>query len=83
MINLVRNTDQSFDYDGLVQANENDPALKNIIKNFNKDYIELNPIGPESEETTTNTESGNSTTGPVDTVEKMAKRAAKSRGAAI
>ena len=32
LINLVLNTDKTFDYDALVAANENNPALKNLIK---------------------------------------------------
>lgn len=84
LINLVRNTDRTFDYDALVKANETNPAVKNLVKSFNKDIVELNPIEPveDSEETTTNV--GDETTdAPVDTVANMAKRAAKNRGAAI
>ena len=32
LINLVLNTDKTFDYDALVAANETNPALKNLIK---------------------------------------------------
>ena len=84
LINLVRNTDRTFDYDALAQANENNPAVKNLIKSFNRDIVELNPVAPAADAadpTTTNI--GDATTdAPVDTVSKMAKRAAKSRGAA-
>ncbi len=85
LINLVLNTDKTFDYDALVAANENNPALKNLIKNYNKDYVELVPAGEEdnTDATTTNTPDGDATTAPVDTVANMAKRAAKTRGAAI
>ena len=84
LINLVLNTDKTFDYDALVQANENNPAVKNLIKSFNNDFIELNPIGPIDDETETTTNIGDETTdAPVDTVANMAKRAAKTRGAAI
>ena len=87
LINLVLNTDKTFDYDALVSANETNPALKNIIKSFNKDYVELQPVGLEDSEddageTVTNTASGDATTAPVDTVSNMAKSAAKKRGAA-
>ena len=84
LINLVLNTDKTFDYDALVAANENNPALKNLIKSYNKDYIELQPAGADadSDATTTNTPSGDATTAPVDTVSNMAKSAAKKRGAA-
>ncbi len=79
------NTDKTFDYDALVAANENNPALKNLIKSYNKDYVELMPAGDEddTDATTTNTPTGDATTTPVDTVSNMAKRAAKSRGAAL
>ena len=85
LINLVLNTDKTFDYDALVAANENNPALKNLIKSYNKDYVELMPAGDEdnTDATTTNTPTGDATTAPVDTVSNMAKRAAKTRGAAI
>ena len=85
LINLVLNTDKTFDYDALVAANENNPALKNLIKSYNKDYVELMPAGDEddTDATTINTPTGDATTAPVDTVANMAKRAAKSRGAAI
>jgi len=85
LINLVLNTDKTFDYDALVSANENNPALKNLIKSYNKDYIELLPAGEDADTdaTTTNTPDGTATQAPVDTVSNMAKRAAKTRGAAI
>ena len=85
LINLVLNTDKTFDYDALVAANENNPALKNLIKSYNKDYIELRPAGEDADTdaTTTNTPDGDATQAPVDTVSNMAKRAAKTRGAAI
>jgi len=85
LINLVLNTDKTFDYDALVAANENNPALKNLIKSYNKDYIELLPAGEDADTdaTTTNTPDGEATQAPVDTVSNMAKRAAKTRGAAI
>jgi hypothetical protein len=84
LINLVRNTDRTFDYEALAQANETNPAVKNLIKSFNKDVVELNPIQPAEDDIETTTNVGDTTTdAPVDTVSKMAKRAAKTRGAAI
>ena len=84
LINLVRNTDRTFDYEALAQANETNPAVKNLIKSFNKDYVELNQIQPVDDETDTVTNIGDETTNaPVDTVANMAKRAAKTRGAAL
>jgi len=84
LINMVLNTDKTFDYDALISANDNNPTLKNIIKSYNKDYVELYPVGAdaESDATITNTASGDTTQAPVDTVSNMAKSAAKKRGAA-
>jgi len=81
LINLVRNTDRTFDYDALVQANENNPAVKNLIKSFNKDTVELNPVNTGEDEAPTTNVGDETTQAPVDTVSNMAKRAAKSRGA--
>jgi hypothetical protein len=84
LINLVRNTDRTFDYEALAQANETNPAVKNLIKSFNKDYVELTSVQPAEDDTDTTTNIGDATTdAPVDTVANMAKRAAKTRGAAI
>ena len=86
LINMVLNTDRTFDYDALVSANENNPAVKNLIKSYNKDYVELRSSGDEPDEedvTTTNTPDGDPSQNPVDTVDNMAKRAAKTRGAPI
>ena len=83
IINLVRNTDRTFDYEALVQANETNPAVKNLIKTFNKDYVELNPVNTGEEEAPTTNVGDETTQAPVDTVSNMAKRAAKTRGAAL
>jgi hypothetical protein len=85
LINMVINTDRTFDYAALVNANKNNPAVQNLIKTFNKDYVELRSDDEESSDdtTTTNTPSGDPTQNPVDTVDDMAKRAAKTRGAPI
>jgi hypothetical protein len=85
LINMVLNTDRTFDYDALVSANEENPAVQNLIKTFNKDYVELRSAGEEAEDeaTTTNMPDGDPTQNPVDTVDDMAKRAAKTRGAPI
>lgn len=82
VINLVLNTDKNFDYQALVDANENNPAVKNLIKSFNKDYVELKLDSEIENEPTTNI--GDKTTQlPKDTVDSMAKRAAKERGAPV
>jgi hypothetical protein len=85
LINLVLNTDKTFDYDALVSANNTNPAVKNLIKSYNKDSVELRSADDfaDSEATTTNAPNGDATEAPVDTVDDMAKRAAKARGAAI
>jgi hypothetical protein len=85
LINMVLNTDKTFDYDALVSANSSNPAVKNLIKSFNKDYVELRPAGEtaDDEATTTNPEESDPTEEPVDTVSDMAKRAGKKRDASI
>ena len=86
LINMILNTDRTFDYDALVSANENNPAVQNLIKSFNKDYVELkttDDADADDESVTTNTPGGDPTQNPVDTVDDMAKRAAKTRGAPI
>ena len=84
LINLVLNTDRTFDYDALVSAVEKNPAVKNLIKSYNKDVVELRPADElADEESTTTVVPDGTTKAPVDTVEKMAKRAAKNRGASL
>jgi hypothetical protein len=85
LINMVLNTDKTFDYDALVAASEKNPAVKNLIKSYNKDTVELRPDSElGSEETTTiPPEEGDPTQAPVDTVSDMAKRAGKKRDASI
>jgi hypothetical protein len=85
LINMILNTDRTFNYEALVSANENNPAVKNLIKSFNRKYVELQPWGdeePDEVDTTTNVDDETLDT-PVDTVDDMAKRAAKTRGAPI
>jgi hypothetical protein len=82
LINLVRNTDRTFDYDALINANENNPAVKTLIKSFNKDIVELNPVNDGEEQEPTTNIGDETTQAPVDTVSNMAKSAAKKRGAA-
>jgi len=82
LINLVQNTDRTFDYEALVQANEKNPAVKNLIKSFNKDFVELNPVQPAADDDGVTTNIDDETTdAPVDTVANMAKRAGKKRDA--
>jgi hypothetical protein len=86
LINLILNTDKTFNYDALVSANETNPAVKNLIKSFNRDQIILTPLTgtTSSNDTTTNMDVGNQQgQDPVDNVSDMAIRAAKLRGAAL
>ena len=84
LINLVLNTDKTFDYDALVQANTNNPALQNLIKSYNKDYIELRPAGEDNDSSATvenPKDQDVDPNAPVDTVSNMAKQAARKRNA--
>ena len=84
LINMVLNTDKTFDYDALVAASENNPAIKNLIKSYNKDTVELRPDSELGDETTSIPPGeGDPTQAPVDTVGDMAKRAGKKRDASI
>lgn len=83
LINLVLNTDKTFDYDALVQAAEQNPTVKNLIKSFNKDQVTLRHDEPDEVVTTIPPEEGDPTQAPVDTVDDMAKRAAKKRDSEI
>ncbi len=74
LINLVRNTDQMFNYDALVQAHKNNDAVKNLIKSFNKDEITLSSVESYDE-----VDSGSDSKGNEHTVPSMAKKAGKSR----
>lgn len=73
LINLVLNTDQSFSYDALVNAYESDPAVKNLIKSFNKDEVIFNSDSEEGADI------GAEKKGNEKTVPNMAKKAAKAR----
>lgn len=78
VIQLVRNAGRSmFDYNALTSAFENDEAVKNLIKTFNKDEITLKSDDPDEEETFDNDE--DAVTSPEDTVQSMAKSAANKR----
>ncbi len=75
LVNMVKNAgDTTFSYETLTQANEKNPAVKNIIKSFNQDEVILNQDGDESD--IFNPDQAKS---PVDTVGKMAKQALDKR----
>lgn len=78
LINLVLNTDKNFDYQALVDANENNPAVKNLIKSFNKDFVQLKSANDIGTKTTVN-QNGKNSRSAENTVDDMAKRAAKKR----
>ena len=84
IINLVQNTDATFDYDALVAANNNSSAVKNLIKSFDRTKVTLKPFGDEpgtpEQDPTTNVPDPEAAT---NTVDSMAKRAAKQRGGSI
>lgn len=83
LINLVLNTDKTFNYDALVSAAEENPAVKNLIKSFNKDQVTLRHDEPDEVTTTIAPDEGDPTQAPVDTVGDMAKRAGKKRDSEI
>ena len=49
LINLILNTDRTFDYNALVDAN-NTPSVQNLIKDMNRQYVTLQPFGDEGDE---------------------------------
>jgi len=49
LINLILNTDRSFDYNALVDANET-TAVQNLIKDMNRQYVTLQPFGDEDDD---------------------------------
>lgn len=72
VINAVKNTGAHFDYETLVAANE-EPAVQELIKNFNQDEITL-MTGDASTDMTTNTQGDAKE--PADTVASTAASAA-------
>jgi len=78
LINLVLNTDKTFDYDALLSASKNNPAVKNLIKQVDHNTVELRSAEDVEDEGTFNVKDAEA---PVDTVSSMAKRAAKKRNA--
>ena len=91
LINLVLNTDQSFSYDDLVNANKNNESVKNLIKSIDPKVIELQPTSSTDSSTDDIENTQNNVTPDdqsmqqpkVDTVKDMATRAAFNRGAPV
>lgn len=74
LINMVKNAgDKSFNYDTLAKANENNPAVKNLIKSFNQEEV---IIGQNDPQDVFNPDQAKN---PVDTVAQMAKKALNKR----
>jgi hypothetical protein len=75
-IEMVRNTDSSFDYDTLKALVDTNPKVKNLITDFSQDKITFG----QAEDDTTDFDpadlKGSETT---DQVDAMAKRALKKR----
>jgi hypothetical protein len=92
LIQLVRNAgDNTFDYNALVKANEENPAVKNLITSFNRQMITLKSTAEQADsgddEDITNADDEETAAGyvqsPEETVDQMAKSAATDRGAPI
>ena len=79
LINMVKNTGvESFSYNDLVSANDNDSTIQNLIKSMNNDEIILNSDDTDATSTDDNEDKGMKMN-PQDTVDAMAKRAASKR----
>lgn len=81
LIQLVRNAgDVTFDYQALVDANENDDAVKQLISSFNEEEIILHSDDADAEDQqVANDGEGGKGKDPQATVSSMAKSAAKKR----
>ena len=79
LINLVRNAGQpTFEFDDLIVASKQDPAVKELIKSVNKDEVVVR--SDNSDEVTTEPEgTGGSVKNPEQTVKNMAKKALSRR----
>jgi methyltransferase-like protein len=85
LINMVNNMGGSefFNYENLKAAQEQNPVVKELIKNLDRDKVTLKTFGdeidaPESEESAMDSDPG-TTPSPELTVKKMAKRALGNR----
>lgn len=77
LINMVRNTGlRGFNYETLVAFND-DPRIKGMISNLNKDNVEL--ISDLDSDSIQNKDIQNTPDSPANTVQKMAKRAMNKR----
>ena len=71
LINMVANTGVVFDYNALLDAYENNAAVKQLIKNFSKEKVDL--IGSSEDELDAPADAGEDSQSAVS---KIAKRVA-------
>lgn len=85
LINMVKNQGGSewFTYDNLVAAQENNPAVHELIKNLDKEKVTLNGFGDETDASEVDqaeaAQNHTAVNDPQKTVSAMAKRAASNR----
>ena len=80
LINLIRNTDRTFDYDTLVSAHDANPTVQNLIKSFNREEITLRPFGNEVDAAEPDDQvHPDAAQQPTNVVGNMAKKAARKR----
>ena len=85
LINMVKNQGGSewFTYDNLVAAQDNNPAVRELIKNLDKEKVTLNGFGDETDASEVDqaeaAQNHTSISDPQKTVSAMAKRAASNR----
>jgi len=75
-IEMVRNTDSSFDYDTMKALVDSNPKVKNLITNFSQDKI---TFGQAEDDTTDFNPADLKGAETTDAVSSMAKRALKKR----
>lgn len=76
LIKLMKNSGVMFDYDSLVSAYKTEPAVKELIKSFNKDTITLHT--DSADEFSIDSDGANMDLG-TDTVARMAHKALAKR----
>ena len=76
LLQLMKNSGVMFDYDSLVNAYKTEPAVKELIKSFNKDSITLHT--DISDEFSMDSDGNNMDLG-TDTVARMAHKALAKR----
>jgi hypothetical protein len=84
LINMVKNQGGSeyFTFDNLLKAQEMNPAIRELIKNIDRNEVTLNGFGDEtdaSEVDQANAQGDKSTADPQKTVKAMAKSALANR----